>query len=313
MSGIERCDYRSVAGGADAATTTWQQTVSCPACGAEISLPSHVAAQPCAFCTTPLVIAAAHAQRLLPPQALLPFRVTAATAGENFRAWLRGLWFAPSRLKDVARQEGALQGIYLPYWSYDCDTWSEYRGERGDDRQVVSTDASGKRQTRTVTDWRPVSGQVGCRFDAVLARGSPSLSEEHGVALEPWDLDQMVPYQAHYLSGFAAEAYRVGVEEGFTEAQRRMQGTIESAVRSQIGGDHQRIHDLQTRYDDIGFKHLLLPLWISAYRFDGKLFRFLVNARTGEVQGERPWSAWKIAGAVLVILLLVGAFLLWQQ
>jgi hypothetical protein len=60
----------------------------------------------------------------------------------------------------------------------------------------------------------------------------------------------------------------------------------------------------------VTFKHILLPVWLSAYRFKEKVYRFLVNARTGEVQGERPWSAWKITGTIVVILLLILALVL---
>ena len=62
-----------------------------------------------------------------------------------------------------------------------------------------------------------------------------------------------------------------------------MKPVIESTVRSDIGGDVQQIHSLNTSYNDITFKHILLPLWISAYKYNEKVYRFTVNARTGEV------------------------------
>ncbi|MFA6046135.1 MAG: hypothetical protein WC718_14215, partial [Phycisphaerales bacterium] len=112
-----------------------------------------------------------------------------------------------------------------------------------------------------------------------------------------------------YLAGFTAECYRVDLEQGFVIAQGLMQPSIDSTICSDIGGDEQRISGKDTNYSDITFKHLLLPVWISAYRFQGKVFHFLVNARTGEVQGERPWSAIKIACAVVLGLLLAVAII----
>jgi hypothetical protein len=50
---------------------------------------------------------------------------------------------------------------------------------------------------------------------------------------------------------------------------------------------------------------LLLPVWIGAYRFQSKVYQVAVNARTGEVQGERPYSAGKIALLVAVIVLVI--------
>ncbi len=84
-----------------------------------------------------------------------------------------------------------------------------------------------------------------------------------------------------------------------------MQVVIRTDVRADIGGDDQRIHQLNTSYSGITFKHLLLPVWISAYRFNQKVYQVMVNARTGEVQGDRPFSIWKIAGFVVLLLLVL--------
>ena len=85
-----------------------------------------------------------------------------------------------------------------------------------------------------------------------------------------------------------------------------MDGPIRHSVNRDIGGDHQQIHSMQTSYFNVTFKHILLPLWISAYLFAGRTFRFLVNARTGEVQGERPYSAMKIIALIATILALIA-------
>ncbi len=60
-------------------------------------------------------------------------------------------------------------------------------------------------------------------------------------------------------------------------------------------------------YEDETFKHILLPVWMAAYKYAGKSYRFLVNGQTGEVQGERPWSVWKITFAVIGGLIVAGA------
>ena len=99
----------------------------------------------------------------------------------------------------------------------------------------------------------------------------------------------------------------MGLRQGFQEAQKVMEPRIAQTIRSDIGGDVQRISSANSSYDKITFKHILLPVWICAYRYKEKVYRFLINARTGEVQGERPWSAIKIALAVLSAL--VAGFL----
>jgi hypothetical protein len=128
--------------------------------------------------------------------------------------------------------------------------------------------------------------------------------------LEPWDLKTATPYKDDFLAGFTAECYQTDLKQGFGEAQVRMAPEIDAAIRADIGGDEQRISSRRPRYSRITFKHILLPVWVSAYRFNGKLFQFLINARTGEVQGQRPWSAIKIAAAVLAGVAVI-AVMIW--
>ncbi len=70
---------------------------------------------------------------------------------------------------------------------------------------------------------------------------------------------------------------------------------------------------MQTAVSDETFKHILLPIWMAAYKYGGKSYRFVVNAQTGKVQGERPWSAWKITGAVIAGLIVAGALAYYYQ
>jgi len=66
------------------------------------------------------------------PQALLPFDITREEAHQAYERWIKGRWFAPSKLKKHAREEFGLNGIYIPYWTYDSDTKTAYSGQRGD-------------------------------------------------------------------------------------------------------------------------------------------------------------------------------------
>ena len=145
-------------------------------------------------------------------------------------------------------------------------------------------------------------------FDDILIAGTQALPPNRLADLEPWDLEQLKPYNPAFLSGFRAQRYQVELAEGFERAKEVMLPVIESDVRSDIGGDEQRIESLQTEYRETTFKHLLLPVYAGAYRYNGKLFQILVNGRTGEIQGDRPYSYWKIA--LLVVTILVVVFIL---
>jgi len=165
---------------------------------------------------------------------------------------------------------------------------------------------NGKTQHRTrrvrKTRWYNVSGTVWESFNDVLVLASRSLPRKYTAKLEPWDLGNLEVYQDEYLSGFRAESYQVGLDEGFERAREIMDEQIRVLIRRDIGGDEQRISSVNTQHDNVTFKHVLLPIWISAYRYNKQVYRFLVNGRTGELQGERPWSWIKIALTVMAVL-----------
>ena len=231
-------------------------------------------------------------------------------AQDSFRNWVRKLWLAPNDLKRYAQSDAGLTGIYLPFWTYDAWSSSDYAGERGDDfnrsesYSAESSSGGSETRTRTVkeTRWTAVSGHIDKFHNDVLVMASRTLPADIAGATERWDLMKLVPYKPEFVSGFQAEAYQVGLKDGFPTARATIEGQIASAIRSEIGGDHQRIHAVNTRYSDVKFKHVLLPVWISAYRYRDKPYRFIINGQTGEVSGQSPKSAWKIALIVAAIL-----------
>lgn len=311
---IEELDYRAhLERGAAEGLQHEHLTVKCQACAAEWAFAPDIVSGQCPFCGANAV-GEGLSKRVIKPRSLLPFKVARDQAREAYDRWVKGLWFAPNRLRRFARIENCIAGMYVPYWTYDCDATSRYTGERGDDywtTETYTTTVNGRSVTRTrpvkKTRWSSVSGTVENRFDDVLIVASESLPRPYTERLEPWDLQDLVPYRDDYLSGFRAESYTLPLPEGFVRAQEAMQPEIRSTIERQIGGDHQRIHSVNTRYDDVTFKHLLLPIWICAYRYGATSYRVLINARTGEVQGERPYSWIKIALFIILVLALVAA------
>lgn len=298
----------------DAAPTEERRVLSCPNCGARIEFDPGQHAAECPYCATPVVTDTGR-ERQIKPAAVVPFALTEDQARKAMAEWLGRLWFAPSGLQAYARKGRAMQGIYAPFWTFDADTRSAYRGERGDyyyETHRVRRTVNGKsqwvnEQVRKIR-WRPAAGRVARFFNDVLVLASRALPQRYTDAVGPWKLEALEAYSPEFLAGFRAEAYSVPLDEGFESARAIMARVIESDVRHDIGGDTQRIHVIDTDYRDIRFKHVLLPVWVAAYRFRGKSFRFVVNGQTGRVAGERPWSWVKISVAVVLALIVLGGF-----
>jgi predicted RNA-binding Zn-ribbon protein involved in translation (DUF1610 family) len=300
-------------------TTGAELETKCQACGAIIMMDAKTATQDCPFCGVHLESQPKSAEPIIEPAAVLPFKVDQPGARQVFKQWVNSRWFAPNTFKQIA-DLGKLVGLYAPYWTFDAMTFTFYTGQRGTHYYVTESFTAmvnGKPTPRTrrvrKIRWTPAEGQVRHWFDDVLVVASRGLPTKYAQKLAPWDLNQLVDFKPDYLSGFRTERYQMGLEEGFANAKRQMEPVIDSLIRQDIGGDEQRISSRSTQYSGITFKHILLPVWVSAYRYADKLHRILINARTGEVQGSRPYSPWKIVGLVILILAIIGVIVLTQS
>jgi LSD1 subclass zinc finger protein len=314
---IEELDFDAYLQALEGKSDTFEaETAKCEKCGAEQQLPANHYAAICSFCAAPIVTKT-YARRLVKPKAMVPFQVDRGRAQDAFRRWVKGLWLAPGELKRYAQSDAAMTGTYLPFWTYDCATASDYEGERGEDYYTNETFTTRNSAGETVTqvrrvkhtNWFPASGQVEHFHDDVLVMASESLPPSLRGAASGWKLAALVPYQPEFVSGYLAEAYQVGLRDGFPRAKEQIDATVYNLVRADIGGDQQRVARVSTRYHDVRFKHVLLPVWLSAYRFRDKTYRFLVNGQTGEVAGESPISWQKttlLVIAVIVFLIIVA-------
>jgi hypothetical protein len=232
---------------------------------------------------------------------------------------VKSLWFAPNRLKKGAEAE-SMSSTYLPHWTFDAHTVSDYTGQRGEHYWVTesySVMVNGKSETRTrqvrKTRWHSASGTVSRDFDDVLVHATRHVNSEMLGKLTPWPLEDAAPFQPGYVAGHESLRYDIEPEEGLVSAKDEMAPVITEDCRSDIGGDEQRIHDIDTAYSHVTYKLMLLPVWAGSYRYGGKTWQVLINGRTGGVQGDRPYSAVKITSLVLAVMALIGAIVLWYE
>ncbi len=293
-----------------------QSVVKCPTCGATTSISTNIISSECPYCGSPLIKDQNQIKKQLKPSALIPFVITKNEASEKFNKWIKKSFWVPKKAKKYARPE-KLQGLYTPYWTFDAKTITDYTGQRGDDYEETETytNSEGETETRTVTrtEWTNVSGRVYVDFDDLLVVASNSLPQDHIRNLEPWDLSKLVPFDKKYMSGLKAESYTKDIQKGFDEAKIIMSINIEYEIRKDIGGDHQRIDSKNTTYNDVTFKHVLLPIWISSYRFKNKIYRFVVNGESGKIEGERPVSVLKIILVILLIAAIIALIFIFSQ
>lgn len=297
----------------DAGARDWgteKKVIHCNSCGADTVLDAFQTAASCTFCGSSQVIEQGD-DAGIHPESVIPFAISKEQALEAFRAWKKRRFFAPSKFKRM-KLEHQLSGVYLPFWTYDANTYSSYTAQKGTYyyRPVTRTRVvDGKTETYTEqvreTRWESVSGNHEFYFNDSLVHASKKVASKLIDKLGGFQLSELVGYKPEYLSGFLAERYSVDVQAGWDTARGRMNSDLHSQITQRIGGDEVRSLQVYTNYSDIKYKHILLPVWNSSYPYNGKVYQYIVNGQNGKVEGQAPVSPVKVTATILIVVLIV--------
>lgn len=277
----------------------------CKNCGANQHVEENYKSLHCVYCTMPLIIEDAYKEEWILPGAVLPFMIGQKEAHEIFRKWVKGLWFAPNKLQKASLDPQNTKGLYAPYWTFDAQLYADYVGQRGEYYYVTKTVGTGKNR-RTVrerkTRWYPAAGNVSGFVDDTLIKASKQRSGVIPTKIAHWKLSDLKPFNSSYLAGFVTEKYTIPLKDGHLDATKTARTIADSWARRDIGGDTQMVTSINMKLSEETFKHILLPVYISAYRYKNKRYNFFVNGQTRKISGQRPYSFWKIFFLVIAIL-----------
>lgn len=308
--------HQQMAGATDPSVTVEQLVYKCGRCGSQSVFTTETPTFICSFCNFEAVNPVAYKTRIIQPSGMVPFKVDKQHSIDIFKTWVGKGWWAPGDLKQFARHD-ALHGIYLPFWTYDAQTNSEWSGYGGRYYYVTEhyTDSQGKRQSRQVqhTEWIYRSGTYDHFFDDILIGGATELSQNEYESIFPYKLEELVNFDAKYLSGWKADVYDVAVNEGYDKAEAMMKDAIYNACANLCRIDTYRNLNVDTSYSNQTYKHILLPLWMCTYAYKNKTYHFLINGQTGKIHGKKPVSAAKVVLVILLVLLVIAAVVVFSQ
>lgn len=283
--------------------------LQCSNCGATQHIEDNYKSLHCVYCTAPLIIEDQYTEEWILPGAVLPFSFKVEKAHQIFKKWVDGLWWAPNNLQRASLSPEYTKGLYIPYWTFDAQLASSYSGQRGDYYYVTVTRGSGKNKRTTQerrTDWSSVSGNVSGFVDDTLIRATKNQSIQIPLSVARWKLEDLKTFDTSYLAGYVTEKYTIPLKDGHLTATDKAEDIAKNWIRRDIGGDEQRISDMDMKLTEETFKHILLPLYISSYNYNNKRYNFYVNGQTGAIHGDRPYSFWKIFLAILAALIVVA-------
>ena len=311
---LELAHYLKVVG--ENAFTETIDLLHCKNCGANQHVEENYKSLDCVYCSEPLIREDIEQEGWILPGALVPFQLGIKDARGIFKTWVGRLWFAPNRLKRAALNPEGLHGLYVPYWTFDSNVFASYQGQRGNYYYETQTYNSNKgKRTRQVrkTKWTHAVGNIDGFIDDILINASQKKRRNIPAAVALWNLKELVVFNSKYLSGFVTEKYTVSLKEGHHQSFQEAKQIAYNWIRRDIGGDTQRITSTDIKLSKETFKHILLPVYISSYRYNGKEYHFYINGQTGVLSGSRPYSFWKILFSVLFILVVIGVIAIFAK
>ena len=282
----------------------------CKNCGANQHVEENYKSLHCVYCTMPLILEDVYKEDWILPGAVLPFQIDQKKSFQIFKKWVDSLWFAPNNLKKAALDPQFTKGLYLPYWTFDAQLQASYSGQRGEyyyETQRVRN-SQGKTVSKRVrkTRWYPASGNISGFVDDTLVKASKQKKGRIPSKIARWNLKLLKPFNSSFLSGFVTEKYTIPLNQGHLSAKGEAKHIAERWCRQDIGGDTQRVTSMDMNLSKETFKHILLPVYVSAYRFNSKEYNFFINGENGTISGTRPYSFWKIFFTVVLVLAIIG-------
>jgi len=260
-----------------------RQQLECGNCGAEILLAPQALTHTCPFCASSQVIQTQFAHDKMRPRYLVPFKIEVENAKSIILEWLASSWMTPSDLQDRAGLD-ELTGIYLPYWAFSATCSADWKAQVG--HTTYYTDSKGNRRSRTTWKWE--SGSVREPINNLLIPGTDKLNRHLLEEIKQFDLVDLVEYDPSFIAGFNAQTYDVELDSAWGEGRRRMGEMTKLACRRQASTNKIRNFSMNMDFDDETWRYILLPVYLTTYRYEEETFQVKVNGQIGKITGQRP-------------------------
>jgi DNA-directed RNA polymerase subunit RPC12/RpoP len=255
----------------------------CSGCGASMSYDASAGQLRCPFCGSEDLAKQADA-KTISPTSVVPFVVTRDEAVAKMRAWLdQGFW-RPGDLRQQALLV-AMTPVFVPYWVFQANTHTFWTA----DTSQTPRGAMG--------NWFPLFGEHHGQHLGLLVAASGALAPAETTAISPFDLSKGVKPDGVDLDNITVEQFALGRKYARPLARSGLEVSDSSACQKYVPGRCRNMK-VNVQLEGLSSEPVLLPVWIMAYRYRDRVFRFLLNGQSGAATGQAPVSYAKIAFAV---------------
>ena len=282
----------------------------CGHCYAEMVTDRATAATICVYCGHPMVLTE-QITGGFSPKYVIPFKTTKDQAMNKFKEFMRKP-LTPKEFFDEVTVD-KVQGIYIPFWLF-----SGAVRFTGDWRTKKLTERKAKGdhdEKRTFSCSRALrAGRM--LFQYVPADGSSKTDDEAMQSIEPFNLDELQPFDPAFLSGFLAERFDEDAGAQKSKIKERLENTTHDEVVASIKEpDRVETANFQAKIDYSDVDYALYPTWLLYCTYKNQKYLFAMNGQTGKFIGNLPIDKKKlftICGieAIVLLILLILIFLM---
>ena len=272
----------------------------CRNCGAQIMADRTTTSTFCVYCGSVAILKERFHQGKA-PNYIIPFKKVKEDAIKGFKKVTRGKLLTPKCFKDSKNIE-KITGVYIPFWAYDLEANGEIEFEASD----IETWSDSRYRYQKVHRYS-VRKSGHFDFNKVLADASSRFPDSLMDSLEPFNFDDLKPYNHAYLSGFLAEKYDVDEKQGLSRVSGRSKDTAVSLMENTVGHQQRTIVNNGIRVSARYTHYILLPVWMVNIRYNKRIYTFAMNGQTGKMVGNIPVSIPKAIMWFLIFFILLFA------
>ena len=261
----------------------------CSSCGAEVITDDTTVAAFCSFCGSPALIEE-RAEGEKRPVEVIPFRISKEQAVEKFRGWTKKGLFTPKDFRNQSTID-KITGIYVPFWLVDYDANVRLRAHCTRTRTMRRGDTE-----YIYTDHYDVWRDVDASYVRLPMDASAKMDDNTMDLLEPFNYQELKPFEMPYLSGYLAEAYSYTNKDMEGRGKHRVREYALRSARDTIAGySGVNVTEQHLKIDETRAEYVMLPVWMLNYRYQGKNYQFALNGQSGKMVGDLPISKGRIA------------------
>lgn len=269
---------------------------TCPQCGADLISTDETAATFCSYCGASVMLNS-RLSREKSPDFMIPFKIGKDACKEAYKKTVKKAIFAPKALRADTEIE-KFRGIYMPYWSYNMSV----------DSVVTSPGEESHREgDYIIKDHYDVSAHVDGTFEGIGFDASSSFSDNLSAGIAPFGMEEAVPFNPAYLSGFYAD-------NGDVEDSTYKEDAA-SVVKDYVGECVSKTEEYKkySIYGHTAAEHVdviegtsnkaLFPVWFLSNRTGDRITYAVVNGQTGKAAADIPVDPKKYLIASLILMI----------